>query len=265
LNLTHKGFGQNVLDSYKKPVVRYLVAMQLTKSPEVFSRVSWFEEIDSTNLELERQLAQKTEDFSAVIASSQTRGQGRLGRKWQSPAGSSLALSVYLQGPHPELGWITLLTALALKRALAKLGIVAAGIKWPNDVLVKGRKISGILAQLIPTGVIVGIGLNLGRQHPELNAISLAELGIELDADQAAAAIGFELKALLKEFQASPLLVKAAFSEACLTLNQNVRAELPGGGEIFGLASEIDDAGQLVILTPEPKHLSAADVWHLRT
>jgi len=240
--------------------------MQLTKSSEVFSQVSWFEEIDSTNLELERQLAAGSLDFSAVIANAQTSGQGRLGRSWLSPSGSSLALSIFLAGPHAEPGWLTLLAALAVKRSLEKVGIESAGIKWPNDVLIEGKKVSGILAQLLPTGgVIVGIGLNLGKQHPDLNAVSLSELGVETDLDSAAATIGQELKALLAEFAADAVAVKKSFSDACLTLGQNVRAELPGGSELHGRASEINSAGQLVILTPEPRSLSAGDVWHLRS
>jgi BirA family transcriptional regulator, biotin operon repressor / biotin---[acetyl-CoA-carboxylase] ligase len=240
--------------------------MQLSKSQEVFSRVTWFEEIDSTNLELERQLESDALDFSAVIANSQSGGRGRLGRQWQSPPGSSLSLSILLTGPHSQPGWLTLLAALAIKQSLEVLGVKSAGIKWPNDVLVEGRKISGILAQLLPSGaVIIGIGLNLGKQQEALNAVSLEELGIEADLDEVAALIGSALKNLLAEFASEPERVKERFGMACVTLGQNVRAELPEGSELYGMATAIDDSGQLVILTPEPRHLSAGDVWHLRS
>ena len=239
--------------------------MQLPKSSEVFSKVSWFDEIDSTNLELARQVEAGAQDFSAVIAASQTSGQGRLGRNWSSPPGASLSLSILVPKTFPEPGWLTLLAALSVKRALEELGVVEPGIKWPNDLHVQGRKVCGILAQLLPSGeVVVGIGLNLKAQHPELNAISLEELGVNADIDTAAAAIGKELAGLLKAFFTSPNEVKLQFSSSCITLGEQVRAELPGGQELRGLAAEVDHRGQLVILTPEPVALSAGDVWHLR-
>ena len=240
--------------------------MQLPKSTDVFSKVSWFDEIDSTNLELARQLKTGASNFSAVIADSQTSGQGRLGRNWDSPSGSSLSLSILISAPFPEPGWLTLLAALSVKRALAGLGVEGAGIKWPNDLHVDGKKVCGILAQLLPQGdVVVGIGLNLSRQQPELGATSLAELGVDIDIDSAAAAIGSEFAGLLEQFAIEPSLVKQDFSVACITLGQRVRAELPDGNEIKGIASEVDQHGQLVILTPERVSLSAGDVWHLRS
>ncbi|HEY7854247.1 MAG TPA: biotin--[acetyl-CoA-carboxylase] ligase [Aquiluna sp.] len=239
--------------------------MRLDKSNQVFSSVSWFEEIDSTNLELGRQLAAGSGDFSAVIAGSQTNGQGRLGREWLSPSGASLSLSIAIKRPVENPGWLTLLAALAVQRMIKDLKISDVGIKWPNDVLVQGKKISGILAQLIDGVVIVGIGLNLKKQAPDLVATSLEELGLDLDIDTAASEIGALLKALIDDFELNPEGIKKEFSQACITLGQSVRAELPSGDQLFGIASEIDSLGQLVILTPEPTHLSAGDVWHLRS
>ena len=241
--------------------------MQLPKSQQVFSALSFHERLDSTNLELARTLTPSTPHFSAVIAASQTAGLGRLGRSWESPVKSSLSLSVFLSGETiVEPGWVTLLASLAVKRAVSELGVIGSGVKWPNDVLVSGKKISGILAQLLPQGdLILGIGLNLTPQSSELAmATSLQEQGIATDLDTAAALVGKQLAGLLEAFAEDSAEVKSLFSQSCVTLGQQVRAELPGGGEVLGLASEIDSAGQLVILTPEAISLSAADVWHLR-
>ena len=239
--------------------------MQLPKSTAVFSKVNWFQEIDSTNLELARQVEAGAQNFSAVIAASQTSGQGRLGRNWDSPPGASLSLSILVSQGFSEPGWLTLLSALAVKHALKTLGVSETGIKWPNDLQVGGKKICGILAQLLSGGeVVVGIGLNLGRQHPELDATSLEELGVDAEIDEVAAAIGQELARLLSRFAIEPHEVKQDFSAACITIGRKVRAELPGGQEIRGLAAELDNEGQLVILTPERVTLSAGDVWHLR-
>ena len=239
--------------------------MLLDKSNQVFSSVSWFDEIDSTNLELGRQLAAGADDFSAVIAGSQTKGQGRLGRQWLSQSGASLSLSIAIKRPAENPGWLSLLAALAVSNMIANHEVVGVGVKWPNDVLVQGKKISGILAQLVDDVVIVGIGLNIKKQAPDLNATSLEELGLDLDLDTAASEIGALFRDRLSKFALNPEGVKEQFSKACITLGQSVRAELPSGDQVFGIASEIDSMGQLVILTPEPKHLSAGDVWHLRS
>lgn len=237
--------------------------MQLDNSSKVFSKVSWFDQIDSTNLELERQLANGAGDFTAVLAGSQTQGQGRLGRSWQSPSEASLSLSIATTRLGANPGWLTLIAALAVTKMLEATGI-GAGIKWPNDVLVSGKKICGILATLKDQTAIIGIGVNLAPQDPELNAISMQELGVDQNPDNAAAQIGTQLKNLMERFQVNPAEVRAEYVNSSVTLGQQVRAELPGGAQVLGKASEIAESGELVILTPEPVKLSAGDVWHLR-
>lgn len=238
--------------------------MQLDHSKKVYSSVSWFDQIDSTNLELRRQIALEPKEFSAVIAGMQTKGQGRLGRAWSSPEGASLSLSIATSKLSAHPGWLSLIAALAVNRVL-RANNLESGIKWPNDVLVDSKKICGILSSIEPSSMaIIGIGLNLGPQDPELGATSLSELGVSMSADQAAALIGAELKGLLAQFSDDSAKVRAEYSKASITLGQLVRAELPGGSELVGTASEIAESGELVILTPEPTLLSAGDVWHLR-
>lgn len=239
--------------------------MQLTRAEAVFPKVFGHDEIDSTNLELARLNLADLPEFSAVIAASQTLGKGRLGRSWQSPAGSSLSLSVLIRpGSELERQWLTLIAALAVSEAVSAFG-VSAGIKWPNDILVQGKKLCGILASAEQDAVIMGIGVNI-KGHPELidSAVSLERLGVETTIDQLAALIGQQLELLVSEFRENPEALKSKFDSACITLGQQVRAEFPDGKTSYGLASEINASGQLVILTPEPVALSAADVWHLR-
>lgn len=239
--------------------------MQLTRSEAVFPKVFGHEEIDSTNLELARKNLADLPEFSAVIAGSQTLGKGRLGRSWQSPAGSSLSLSVLIRpASEQERQWLTLIAALAVSEALSDLGI-NAGIKWPNDILVQGKKLCGILASAEQDAVIVGIGVNI-KSHPELidTAVALEALGVSTTIDELAALIGQQLQLLVSEFRENPQSIRDKFDSACITLGQQVRAEFPDGRSSYGLASEVNQSGQLVILTPEPMALSAADVWHLR-
>lgn len=239
--------------------------MQLSRSKSVYPRVFGHEEIDSTNLELARLDLGSLPEFSAVIAQSQSLGKGRLGRSWHSPAGSSLSLSVLIRpASEQERQWLTLIAALAVTDAALLLG-VSAGIKWPNDILVEGKKLCGILASAAQDSVIVGIGVNI-KSHPDLiySAVALDALGASTTIDELAALIGQQLKALVSEFRQNPHEVKNRFVASCVTLGQQVRAEFPDGKSSYGLASEINPSGQLVILTPEPMALSAADVWHLR-
>lgn len=239
--------------------------MQLEQSEGVFPKVFGFEEIDSTNSEFARMQTHLLPEYTAVIAGAQTLGKGRLGRSWQSPEGTSLSLSVLLRPQSSmERSWLTLLTALAVSKAANTLG-VSASIKWPNDVLVQGKKLCGILATAIEDDVIMGIGVNL-KSHEDLvdTAISFSELNVNIGIDEMAALIGTELIALLAEFRQNPEIVMEQFRSGCITLGQQVRAEFPDGKSLYGIAQSVNESGQLVILTPEPVALSAADVWHLR-
>ena len=123
--------------------------------------------VDSTNLELVRRLANgKLENFSLVVSHSQTAGMGRLGRSWVSEPESSISASLYLTSKHTaELGWATLIAAVSIRSAIAELVSEDVLVKWPNDVLVGGKKISGILAQIQPdNSLVLGFGINLKAQ-----------------------------------------------------------------------------------------------------
>lgn len=204
-------------------------------------------------------------EFSAVVSEAQTLGKGRLGRTWQSPAGASLSLSILLKPrSEKELAWSTLIAGLSIVSVLADLKLTS-GIKWPNDVLVGGKKLCGILASIHEDSLIMGIGLNLKPFDDQVpTATSLSELGLNVSLDEIAARIGAALRSQVSRFRSDPLATMAEFRANCLTLGQKVRAEFPDGNTSFGIAQDVNDLGQLVILTPEPVALSAADVWHLR-
>ncbi len=136
-----------------------------------------FDTIGSTNDEAARQAKLGAPEGLCVVASKQTAGRGRHGRVWVSEKGSGLYFSIILR-PAIEtrfLPLITLMTGIAVHDTLSELGI-KPDIKWVNDILVKGKKISGILAETVdtPTGlaVVVGIGINLTSRNfpPELAA-----------------------------------------------------------------------------------------------
>ncbi len=246
--------------------------MYLEQTASVVNELIALDSVDSTNLELARRLAGgPLENFSLVVASEQTAGMGRLGRAWVSEPGTSLSASLYLKSSHTaQLGWATLIAATAIRAAIADLVDAQVLVKWPNDVLVNDKKISGILAQIQPDGsLILGFGINLKAQAgaPD-TATALDLLGVEADFDTVLHAVVRNFRIRWAIFEADPqtAITKARgeLVQYSATLGKSVRAELPGGGEVLGIAKDIDREGRLVIETPEPVVVSAADVWHLR-
>ena len=144
----------------------------------------FFDEIDSTSDEALRRIRSGAAGEEAFVARRQTAGRGRLGRRWASPEGN---LYMTLTFPAPALdriGEIALVAALGAGEAATKLLPGAARItyKWPNDLMLEGRKLGGILieSELAPDGlrwVAVGIGINVAHAPAELPAVSLAEAG----------------------------------------------------------------------------------------
>lgn len=147
--------------------------------------VHW--EIDSTSSELARRW-RKAPDRTVVLAETQRAGRGRRGRPWQSPPGYNIYLSClkHFDGELGELSGLSLAAGVGVAAALTELGITGVGLKWPNDVLVDGRKLAGILVELAGgsgagAAAIVGIGLNVRlpdtvRAHIDQPATDLATL-----------------------------------------------------------------------------------------
>ncbi|WP_210480552.1 biotin--[acetyl-CoA-carboxylase] ligase [Naasia sp. SYSU D00948] len=256
--------------------------MELPRSAALAARLEVLPSTGSTNDEL---IARATgpdpwPHLSVVATDTQTRGRGRLGRTWTAPAGRSLAVSVLLRPGLPlgTLGWLPLLTGLAVARTLAALG-GAARLKWPNDVLIGERKACGILAELLPdgSGVVVGVGVNLTLDEGELpvpTATSLALEGLDPDPDALLAGVLGELGSLVDRLAAAGGDAIAAglrddVVSACDTIGRAVRVELPSGEVVHGAATGIDGTGRLEVLPDgadagNALHVAAGDVTHLR-
>jgi BirA family biotin operon repressor/biotin-[acetyl-CoA-carboxylase] ligase len=260
-----------------------------------------------TALELHRETASTNADAAAaaragaaeglvVVAERQTAGRGRQGRRWESPARAGLAVSLLLRPGvadplrrWPALaparyGWLPLLAGVALAATVARLGEVEAALKWPNDLLVRGRKCGGILAEAVPAGqpesqtppaIVVGLGLNVSLRQGELphaEATSLQLAGAEcLDRDPL-------LRALLRGFAAwygrwrenggdpESSGLRPAYLAACDTIGRPVQVSLPGGERLTGSAATVDGEGRLVVREPQGslRALAAGDVVHVR-
>lgn len=245
--------------------------MDLSSAESLVSSLTYVPETGSTNADL---AISGGEDLTVLVAGSQTAGRGRAGREWSSPEGSSLAVSILLKPKFDNLTWLPLLAGLAMTRAVRRLG-VNASLKWPNDVLVSERKISGVLSELVDgSTVIVGAGLNLTQTQDELpiaNATSLALEGAAAQLPEALYAYLAEFVSLYKEFTAAggdaEVSLRAQVREVCVTIGQEVRAIMPGDNEVVGKAIDIDATGRLLINVAGENTLyavGAGDIVHLR-
>ena len=124
--------------------------------------------IASTNTSLLERAAQGGIAGQVLAVEVQTAGRGRRGRSWLSPFGRNLAVSVgvAIARPVPEIGALSLVVGVAVRRALVEHGLTGVALKWPNDILLGGRKLAGILIELVravaPVEVVIGIGVNVG-------------------------------------------------------------------------------------------------------
>lgn len=220
------------------------------------------DELPSTN-DRARELADEgAAHGEVVIAESQTAGRGRRGRSWASPPGRNLHLSVILrpQLPPQRAAELTLLASVATCDACRQAG-VDAGIKWPNDVLVGGRKVAGILTELsaepeVVHWVVVGIGVNLNAGPDDFPpgvreiATSLAEArGQPVPRALFAAALLASLEQWLDVHAADGFgPVREAWRERSVTLGREVRVE-SDGAEVAGVAEDVDASGALLVRT----------------
>lgn len=202
-----------------------------------------------------------------------------MGRSWVSRPGESLAVSIDLGPLVPEnvsdswRGGVTLLVAAELAQSIHTAISVPAVVKWPNDVLIDGRKVAGILGEIPSPGrVVIGIGINAWGAPEDLvgsTATSLLNHGLSENSRFELFAADFLTsvinRLLLIRSSVSPEdwgYVKSRLS----TLGQQVRALLPNGYEITGVAEDIDSSGRLVVATRSSTEvISAGDVQHLRT
>ncbi|MEY4991130.1 MAG: hypothetical protein RIS08_1356 [Actinomycetota bacterium] len=243
----------------------------LTNSSQAVPKLEFFESVDSTNLMLERADRAALPELTAFVAASQTAGQGRLGRTWVSEPRSSISLSLLLRPTDSSRkGWLTLMMAASVRATVERFAPQGMPlIKWPNDVLVAERKISGILARAIESEVILGVGLNLKFQQgaPE-TAIALEELGCEASFDDVLFELLTQFRARYAKFQSDAKWavtdLASEFRANSATLGSSVIAMLPGGSQIQGLAIDIDSEGNLLIESDSIHTISAADIIHLR-
>ncbi len=225
----------------------------------------------STNAVVAQRARAGAPEWLVVATEHQTAGRGRLDRVWETPDRAALTFSVLLRpaAPGAEWPWLPLLAGLAVVGALREHG-VATGLKWPNDVVVDGAKVAGILVERVdtPTGpaAVLGIGLNVSQSREELPVPTATSVLLATGtAPDRTALLDSLLTALHGTYAAwsagGGAQVRSAYVEACVTIGQQVRVELPGGGTLTGVAGDVDTGGRLLVAgTP----VAAGDVVHVR-
>ena len=227
-----------------------------------------FQETTSTNDVIEKLARDGVKEGAVVFAESQTKGRGRLGRKWLSPPRKGLWFSVLLRPKlRPQaVTQLTIATATALTRALRSQTGLVPEIRWPNDVLLRGKKVAGILTELSAElnrvkHVILGIGVDVNLSVPDFPAElrkSATSLKIEAGRSFDRAALAVEI---LRELDNDYARVCAGqfdalageWEEQCTTIGRDVVIRI-GEREIKGRAESLDPDGALLLRT-EHGHL----------
>jgi len=233
------------------------------------------ESTESTNADVRGAADAGEPEGLVLIAERQTAGRGRLDRVWESPARAGVLMSMLLRPevPAAQLPLLPLLTAVAVVEAVRAVAELPARVKWPNDVLVDGRKLGGILLERTATGAaVVGIGLNVSTRPEELPVTEATSVQVAGGVADRASLVKEMLRAFERRYvgyvraAGAPESVLAAYREVCDTLGREVRVLLPDGASVRGTATGVDESGMLVVRQDDgvERSWSAGDVVHVR-
>ena len=245
----------------------------------LWTDLSWTPTTGSTNADLAALAHHRDADGTVRVSEEQTAGRGRFDRRWATPSGASLAFSLLLR-PHREplaWGWLSLLAGMAVATAVERATHAAPGrveLKWPNDVLVDGRKVCGILSERIeaaPEGsrpaAVVGIGINFSLDADELpvpTATSLSLAGLEATKNEVMAELLREFARLYTLWDRGDSL-REDYRERCASIGSPLCVMVDEHTTVLGTGVGVDEYGRLEVRTPQGHQtFSAGDVFHLR-
>jgi BirA family biotin operon repressor/biotin-[acetyl-CoA-carboxylase] ligase len=251
-----------------------LQARALNRSPVApWREVRVLESIGSTNEYVAALARGGAPEGLVVVAEHQFLGRGRLDRRWVSPPRAGLTFSVLLRPevPAAQRPWLPMLLAACAAEALSARCDIDVSLKWPNDLLVHGRKVGGVLAETTGDAVVVGFGVNVSTTRDELpreDATSLAlETARPIDRGPVLLAL---LRAMGPAYgdwvAAGGGSVRDRYLARCDTVGRAVTVSLPGDKTLDGEATDVDDNGRLVVTSADgtATAVSAGDVVHVR-
>ena len=273
----------------RAPLSAAALSAALTGPGRLWRDVTVRAETGSTNSDLLAAARAGAPEGTVLAAEVQTAGRGRLDRRWTCPPRAALSFSVLLRPdgvPAVARGWIPLLAGVAVAAGLRAQAGLDARLKWPNDVLVGGAKIAGILAEQAGDAIVLGIGINVTTRRDELpvpHATSVVLAGAAPDREQLLVAVLGELETWYRRWVAAvaaaavlagtvlagpggdPAGLRAEYLRLSATVGQQVRVSMPGGKLVTGRAEDVDATGRLVVGTASgPVAVSAGDVVHVR-
>ena len=227
-------------------------------------------ETGSTNADLLKMGAEGAPDRTVLRADYQSAGRGRLDRTWDAPAGANLLVSLLFRPVPDRPHVLTQAVALAAVAVSADLCNVAVDLKWPNDLLIGGTKVAGILAQAAPVAsdgvvpfVVVGIGLNLAWAPEGATSLSAHGWTQEVSPHDFLLSMLPHIDHLLS---VSDDELHETYVSKVATIGTRVRAQMPDGNDIVGRAIDVERDGRLVIIDDcaVTHRVDTADVVHLR-
>lgn len=231
------------------------------------NEVRYLPEVGSTNAYAKEHF-EEFGPIGAVYTTNQTAGRGRLGRTWVNADGKALYYTVAIREPLAQPSTLPLLASLAVRGQLAVRYGVDCQIKWPNDLLLNGKKIVGILCEGVSygyeqqgRGILCGIGINLAQPQsyfdaaglPNGTSLELQGAKIDLAADpgwlaEALTDFGFD-RSLYVFARDGFAPFREEYKAACVNLGRRVTFDLPGGQKGSGTAVDVDEEGRLVVRT----------------
>ncbi len=248
------------------------------KTRIVGKELHFLHEIVSTNTLAMELAADGTPEGTVVIAETQTGGKGRLGRKWISPKGN-LYLSVVLRPniPTQKAPLITLMGAVAVASAIRNACGLGAGIKWPNDILISGKKVSGLLTEMsaeqdrirhIVLGIGIDVNMDMGELPGEVRDITTTlaeEAGAKINRTTLLQQLLRDIESWYQQLLSNDAIVLEEWKK--LTMTVGSRVIVSGAGDTLeGLAQGVDNEGRLIVRLDDDtiRTVAAGDVTILR-
>ncbi len=209
--------------------------------------------------------AGKVKPGDVITANFQRAGRGRMSRTFEAPKNSALLFSFYLQPQREkeDWGWIALIAGASVAQSLSKYG---ASVKWPNDILINDKKVSGLIAEITGDGVVVGIGINVGMTKEELPVPTATSLDIEgatnIDRNHLLVDVLAQFERNFTAWDMGDDSIFELYKSLSSTLGSKVQIHYPNELIEKGVAVGISARGELIL--DSGTHVQAGDVVHLR-
>lgn len=260
--LQNKGY---ILRSYPDILSKNEIASRLG-TKWVGKNLYYYEDTDSTNADAMRLGEEGAEHGTLVVANHQNKGRGRRGRVWQSPVGTTISMS-FLVKPEIAPGkasMLTLVMALAVAKGIEEACDLSTAIKWPNDILVNGKKVCGILTEMKAEmdyihGVIIGVGINVNVESFPEDLQSMAtslilEKGRKVSRAEVIERVAENFEEYYEKFMETEdlSLLRDLYEERLISKGKAVKV-LDPQGEYTGISKGITNTGELVVETRDGK------------